>query len=100
MSASLTGFISTIANNIFILNGANFKDWKENILIVLGCMDLDLALRTEHFPSLTAASTSDQRKNFEKWECSDRLSLKIIKHNIPKAFRGTVSEGITMASDF
>ena len=45
MPASLTGLISANANNIPILNGANFKDWKENMLIVL-CMDLDLALRT------------------------------------------------------
>ena len=70
------------------------------MLIVLGCMDLDLALRTEQPPSLTAASTPDQRKDFEKWERSNRLSLMIIKRSIPEAFRGTVSEGITKASDF
>jgi len=34
-------------NSVTILNGTNFKDWKENIEIILGCMDLDLALRTE-----------------------------------------------------
>jgi len=34
-------------NSIPILNGTNFKVWKEAIEIVLGCMDLDLALRTE-----------------------------------------------------
>src|SRR4051812_39673752 len=100
MPASLTGLISANANNIPILNGANFKDWKENMLIVLGCMELDLALRTEQSSSLTAASTSDQRKDFEKWECSNRLSLMIIKCGISEAFRGTVSEGITKASDF
>src|SRR5436189_2244746 len=71
MPASLTGLISANANNIPILNGANFKDWKENMLIVLGCMDLDLALRTEQPPSLTPASTPDQRKDFEKWERSN-----------------------------
>src|SRR5436190_9586609 len=63
-------------------------------------MDLDLALRTEQPPSLTAASTSDQRKDFEKRERSNRLSLMIIKRGIPEAFRGTTSEGITKANDF
>jgi len=29
------------------LNGTNFKDEQENMQIVLGCMDLDLALRIE-----------------------------------------------------
>src|SRR3954463_16324396 len=100
MPASLTGLISANANNIPILNGANFKDWKENMLIVLGCMDLDLALRTEYPPSLTAVSTSDQRKDFEKWERSNCLSPMIVKRGISEAFRGTVSKGITKASDF
>src|SRR3954467_3322828 len=97
MPASL---ISANANNIPILNGANFKDWKGNMLIVLGCMDLDLALRTEQPPSLTPASTPDQRKDFEKWERSNRLSLMIIKRDILEAFWSIVSEGITKASDF
>ena len=79
MPASLTGLISVNANNIPILNGANLKDRKENMLIVLGYMDLDLSLRTEQPPSLIAASTSDERKDFEKWERSNRLSLMIIK---------------------
>ena len=30
-----------------MLNGTNFKVWKEAVEIVLGCMDLDLALRTK-----------------------------------------------------
>ena len=29
-------------NSIPILNGTNFKVWKEAVEIVLGCMDLDL----------------------------------------------------------
>ena len=32
-------------NFVLVLNGTNFKDWKENVVIVFGCMDLDLALR-------------------------------------------------------
>ena len=43
---SLANFatISANLNSIPVLNGTNFKDWKENVVIVLGCMDLDLAL--------------------------------------------------------
>ena len=39
--------ISANLNSVPVLNGTNFKDWKENVVIVLGCMDLDLALRIE-----------------------------------------------------
>lgn len=34
-------------NSIPMLNGTNFKVWKDAVEIVLGCMDLELALRTE-----------------------------------------------------
>ena len=92
--------ISANINSILMLNGTNFKDWKENILIVLSCMDLDLALRIEQPTSLTDASSLDDRKNFEKWDRSNRMSLMIIKRGIPEAFKGAVSEKITKAKEF
>ena len=39
--------LSTQVNGIHMLNGSNFKIWKENVEIVLGCKELDLALRME-----------------------------------------------------
>nr|XP_018676797.1 PREDICTED: uncharacterized protein LOC108951870 [Musa acuminata subsp. malaccensis] len=68
-----SGSLATISA---IQNGTNFKDLKENILIVLGCMDLDL------------------------WDRSNHMSLMIIKRDIPEVFRGAISEGITKAKDF
>ncbi|KAI9157783.1 hypothetical protein LWI28_027996 [Acer negundo] len=61
-------------------------------------MDLDLALLSEQPASLTDASSLDDRKNFEKWDSSNRMSLMIIK--LPEAFRGAVSEEITKAKEF
>ena len=49
--------ISTNVNNIPVLNGTNFKKWKEHIIIVLEYMDLDYALREDRPPNLTSAST-------------------------------------------
>ncbi|KAK6115317.1 hypothetical protein DH2020_007586 [Rehmannia glutinosa] len=92
--------ISANTNNIPMLNGSNFKDWKENILIILGCMDVDYALRIEQPPSLTDASSAEEKQNFEKWERSNRVSLMIIKRDIPEAFRGTTSEEVTTASEY
>ena len=58
--------ISANANSILLLNGTNFEEWKDNFLIVLSCMDLDLALRIEQPASLTAESSPDDTENFEK----------------------------------
>ncbi|KAL5569429.1 hypothetical protein UlMin_026004 [Ulmus minor] len=55
-----------------MLNGTNFKDWKENMMILLGCMDIDLALRMPK---------------------PDEL-------NEEKAFRGVVTDEVTNASNF
>ena len=40
-------------NSIPMLSGINFKEWRENILIVLRVMDLDLALRIDHHTEVT-----------------------------------------------
>ncbi|XP_060966461.1 uncharacterized protein LOC133034928 [Cannabis sativa] len=92
--------VSANLNSVPVLNGNNFKDWKENIFIVLGCMDLNLALRMERPASLTDTSTSEQRRIYEKWDRSNRMSLMIIKRGIPEAFRGAVSEEVTDATTF
>ena len=63
-------------------------------------MGLDLTLRIEQLASLMAESSSDDRKNFKKWERFNRMSLMIIKRGILEAFRGAVSDEITLAKDF
>ncbi|XP_020682407.1 uncharacterized protein LOC110099552 [Dendrobium catenatum] len=84
--------ISANLNNILVLNGSNFKKWKDHITIVLGYMDLDYAIRTERPPALTEESTIEQRANFEKWERSNRMSLMIMKHSILDIIRGAMPE--------
>lgn len=46
-------------NSVSILNGKIFKEYKENVEIILDYMDLDLALRTEKPTSLTEYSTHE-----------------------------------------
>ena len=84
-------------NYVPILNGTNFKDWKENIKIIFGCMDLDLALRTEQPPTPTASNIPEDKRNHEKWDRSNRMSIMIIRRGIPEVFRGTVSKDVTTA---
>ncbi|KAL0392938.1 UNVERIFIED_CONTAM: hypothetical protein Sradi_2516600 [Sesamum radiatum] len=94
--ANITASINTIP----MLNGSNFKSWKENLEIVLGVMDLDLALREDFPPAITDKSTSEQKREKERWEKSNRMCVMIMKKSIPKAFRGTMSETLTKPKDF
>ncbi|XP_057962368.1 uncharacterized protein LOC131153939 [Malania oleifera] len=83
--------ISTNINSIPMLNGSNFKNWKENVMIVLSCMDLDVALWRERPPALADTSTSYMKRDLERWERPNRMSLMIMKHSDPEAFRGSMS---------
>ena len=74
-----------------MLNGTNFKTWHEKLHIVLGVIDLDLALRVSSHAPLTVESSSDEKRDIEMWEKSNRMCLMIIKKAILEAFKGTIS---------
>ena len=102
-SYSATSSVSNINTNInYIptLNGANFKTWHENLQIVLGVMDLDLALRVFSPTPLTVKSSSDEKKDIERRDKSNRMCLMINKKAIPEAFGGTISETIKTTKEF
>ncbi|CAH9133831.1 unnamed protein product [Cuscuta epithymum] len=84
--------ISANINSISVLNGTSFKEWKENVMIVLGCLDLNLALRTEKPATVKDTSTLDEKREMERWERSNRMSLMIMKRAILESFRGTMSD--------
>lgn len=63
--------------------------------IVLVFMDLDLALLAEQPTFVMESSTSEQRKDYEKRDHSNRMSLMIIKCDVLVVFRGTISKDIT-----
>ncbi|PHT35615.1 hypothetical protein CQW23_23315 [Capsicum baccatum] len=79
-------------NNIPVLNNTNFKKWKEDIMIVLGCMDLDYALRFDCPADLNETSSNEQKSAYEKWERSNRMSLMMMQHLIPESLRGGITE--------
>lgn len=53
-------------NNFPVLIGINFARWKEYVMAILGCMDLDYTFRHDCPVPLTSASIADQRTEFEK----------------------------------
>ena len=75
-----------------MLNDTNFGKCKEQITILLGCMDLNHAIRTEQPPTLTNGNTVEQMANFEKWERSNHMSFVIMKHSIPNTIRAAMSK--------
>ncbi|KAL1292080.1 hypothetical protein AAHE18_20G245300 [Arachis hypogaea] len=44
---ALTTNVSAQISSILMLNGSNFKVWRDTVEIVLGCMNMDIALQEE-----------------------------------------------------
>ncbi|XP_071714297.1 uncharacterized protein [Rutidosis leptorrhynchoides] len=74
------------------LNGTNFESWKDQIKISLGIIDLDYALRFDKPVPLTDESTAEQKRTYDIWEISNRMSLMIMKNSITPAIRGAIPD--------
>ncbi|XP_047309688.1 uncharacterized protein LOC124913113 [Impatiens glandulifera] len=92
--------INVNLSSVPVLNGSNFKDWKENIQIIHGFMDMNLAIRTEQPTTPMVIISTEEKDKFERWERSIRMSLMIIKRAILEVFRGVVSEDTTNSKDY
>ncbi|XP_070050294.1 uncharacterized protein [Nicotiana tomentosiformis] len=91
--AVFTAFFTAIFNEnarIPMLSGDNYAEWKEKVLLALGCSDLDLALHVEEPPIPTESSTLEAKANYERWERSNRLSLMLTKAHIRQSIKGSI----------
>ncbi|KAL6350255.1 hypothetical protein AAG906_004200 [Vitis piasezkii] len=70
----------------------NFKIWKERILLQLGCMDIDYAIRKDEPHKITDTSTPEEILLYERWEKSNRLSVMYIKTKISAGIRGSIEQ--------
>ena len=64
---------------------------KERILLHLGWMDIDYAIRRDE-PIITMTNTIDEKALYEWWEQSNRLSVMIIKTKISASIQGLVDQ--------
>ncbi|KAK9713135.1 hypothetical protein RND81_06G005600 [Saponaria officinalis] len=88
----LSGNISDIRCDIPELRGDNYKVWKERVLLHLGWMDIDYAIRKDEPASITETSTLDAINLYERWERSNRLSVMFIKAKICASIRGSLEQ--------
>lgn len=66
-------------SSIESLNGENYKKWLQDVEIMLGLMDHDLAFRENAPSTLTFASTAEDKVKHEKWHKVNRMSLMVMK---------------------
>lgn len=98
-NSAASAVMSNESSHIPMLTGENFSDWKEKVLLSLGCMDLDLALRMDEPLIPTESSTPDESTSCEWWERSNHLCLMFIKSHVGKGIRSFIPE-CTKAKEF
>ena len=74
------------------LRGDNYKVWKERVLLRLGWMDIDYAIRKEEPDPITKTSIAEVDCLYDKWERSNRLSMMFIKTKISTGIRGSIEQ--------
>ncbi|KAA8541366.1 hypothetical protein F0562_025315 [Nyssa sinensis] len=83
---------SNVGCDIPELKGDNFKMWKEKVLLHLGWMDIDYAIRKDEPPIVTNISTEAEIALYEHWERSNGFSVMFIKTKISVGIRGSVDQ--------
>ena len=74
------------------LRGDNYKIWKERILLHLGYMDIDYAIRKSEPPKVKEESTHAEVTLFERYERSNRLNVMFIKTQIITGIKGSIDQ--------
>ncbi|VFQ91448.1 unnamed protein product [Cuscuta campestris] len=74
------------------LNGANFSSWKDSLMLTLGMLDFDYALREPAPPALTDKSTAEDKIVHERWERCNRMALMLIKNSISIIIREAIPD--------
>ncbi|XP_027342301.1 uncharacterized protein LOC113855049 [Abrus precatorius] len=85
--------------SVKILNGTNYEDWKESLDLYLAITNMDLALRENEPPALTAKSTAAHKTSREKSKHSNRVCLMVMKYTMEKSIRQSIQES-NNAKDF
>ena len=83
---------SDIKYGIPKLRSDNYKIWKERVLLHLGCMDVDYAIKKKEPSVITETNTSDAVDLCEKWETSNHLFVTFIKTNIYTSTQGSIDQ--------
>ena len=91
-AASQIVSFSDIQCDVPELKGDKYKIWKERILLQLGWMDIDYAIRKDEPPAITDESSPADVALYEWWERSNRLSVMFIKTKISAGICGSIDQ--------
>ena len=73
-------------STIMKLNGTNYKQWVESLMMNLTIMKLNLALKVETPLKPTIESFANEKKFYGDWEYSNRCCLMIMDNHMDELY--------------
>ncbi|KAL5576976.1 hypothetical protein UlMin_018675 [Ulmus minor] len=95
-STNLVALSNPSISSMLTLNGTNYKQWCESLLMNLSIMKLDLALRENELAKLSDSSTTEQKRYRDEWEHSNRCCLMIMMYHMEESIRDSI-KGVDVA---
>ena len=74
------------------LNGVNYKNWKEDIKLMLGILDYDHVLKENPPPEPADAAAKEVKLKHQEWHKHNRIALIYIK----KCMTDVVKKGVNL----
>ena len=65
---------------------------RKRVLLHLGCMDIDYAIKKDEPLAISATSTKIEIEICDKWKMSNRLSIMFIKTHISVGIHGYIKK--------
>ena len=81
------------------LNGTNYKQWVESIMMNLKIMKLNLALKVEATPKPTVESSTNEKKFYKDCEYSNSCCLMIVENHMEDSIYASIPK-IENAKEF
>ncbi|XP_062021386.1 uncharacterized protein LOC133737943 [Rosa rugosa] len=87
-------------NNVLILNGTNFRAWKNSLEHYLMMHEnMDLCFTDDQPEPLTEESTAEDRKEARAWYRANRMAKNVMRNTMSDTVRGSIEEP-ELATDY
>ena len=73
-----------------LLDGSNFIEWLDMLLLAITYLDLDMALDEPKPAKPTDASSVDKMTNYNKWIKANKVVIQIITNSILRTIKGSI----------
>ena len=90
VTASESMTLPSCLGAILILDGSNFVDWLDMLMLTFTYLDLGMAIDEPMPPKPTKMRSAADKANYDKWMRCNKVCFRIISNYVSKSIRGSL----------